>query len=146
MGNIDALRDWGHAKDYVRMQWMMLQQDQPEVFEIAIGKQYSVRQFIEWSASEQGMQLRWEGIGVNEVGYLEFGVLNLESARPISSALTPATSALPKSKPFSATRPRPRLNSDGCPKSPHKKCAKKWAPTTWPKPSNTRCLSSMGTA
>ncbi|MDB5867973.1 MAG: GDP-mannose 4,6-dehydratase [Polaromonas sp.] len=69
MGNIDALRDWGHAKDYVRMQWMMLQQDQPEDFVIATGVQYSVRQFIEWSATELGMQLRWEGQGVNEVGY-----------------------------------------------------------------------------
>jgi GDPmannose 4,6-dehydratase len=69
MGNIDALRDWGHAKDYVRMQWMMLQQDQPEDFVIATGKQYSVRQFIEWSAAELGMQLRWDGQGVNEVGY-----------------------------------------------------------------------------
>ena len=69
MGNIDALRDWGHAKDFVRMQWLMLQQDQPEDFVIATGKQYSVRQFIEWSAAELGMQLRWEGIGIKEVGY-----------------------------------------------------------------------------
>jgi GDPmannose 4,6-dehydratase len=69
MGNIDALRDWGHAKDYVRMQWMMLQQDQPEDFVIAAGVQYSVRQFIEWTAVELGMQLRWEGEGVNEVAY-----------------------------------------------------------------------------
>ena len=83
MGNIDALRDWGHAKDYVRMQWMMLQQDQPEDFVIATGKQYSVRQFIEWTAAELGMPLRWEGTGVNEVGYLEPCDLNLESARPI---------------------------------------------------------------
>jgi GDPmannose 4,6-dehydratase len=69
MGNIDALRDWGHAKDYVRMQWMMLQQDQAEDFVIATGIQYSVRQFIEWTAEELGMTLRWEGEGVNEVGY-----------------------------------------------------------------------------
>jgi GDPmannose 4,6-dehydratase len=69
MGNIDALRDWGHAKDYVRMQWMMLQQDQPDDFVIATGKQYSVRQFIEWAAAELGMQLRWEGSGVDEVAY-----------------------------------------------------------------------------
>ena len=69
MGNIDALRDWGHAKDYVRMQWMMLQQDQPEDFVIATGVQYSVRQFIEWSAAELGMKIRWEGEGVSEVGY-----------------------------------------------------------------------------
>ena len=69
MGNIDALRDWGHAKDYVRMQWMMLQQDQAEDFVIATGVQYSVRQFIEWTATALGLQLRWEGTGVNEVAY-----------------------------------------------------------------------------
>ncbi len=69
MGNIDALRDWGHAKDYVRMQWMMLQQDQPEDFVIATGVQYSVRQFINWTAEALGMQLRWEGEAVNEVAY-----------------------------------------------------------------------------
>lgn len=69
MGNIDALRDWGHAKDYVRMQWMMLQQEKPEDFVIATGLQYSVRQFIEWSATELGMPLHWVGEGVNEVGY-----------------------------------------------------------------------------
>ena len=69
MGNIDALRDWGHAKDYVRMQWMMLQQEQAEDFVIATGVQYSVRQFIEWTAEELGMSLRWEGEGIDEVGY-----------------------------------------------------------------------------
>jgi len=69
MGNIDALRDWGHAKDYVRMQWMMLQQDQPEDFVIATGVQYSVRQFIEWTAAALGMQIRWDGKGVDEVAY-----------------------------------------------------------------------------
>jgi GDPmannose 4,6-dehydratase len=59
MGNIDALRDWGHAKDYMRMQWMMLQQTEAEVFVIATGVQYSVRQFIEWIGAELGMQIRW---------------------------------------------------------------------------------------
>jgi GDPmannose 4,6-dehydratase len=68
MGNIDALRDWGHAKDYVRMQWLMMQQDQPEDFVIATGVQYSVRQFIEWSAKELGIRLRFEGSGTSEVG------------------------------------------------------------------------------
>jgi GDPmannose 4,6-dehydratase len=67
MGNLDALRDWGHAKDYVRMQWMMLQQDNPEDFVIATGVQYSVRQFIVWSASELGITLEFQGQGVNEV-------------------------------------------------------------------------------
>ena len=69
MGNIDALRDWGHAKDYVRMQWMMLQQGSAEDFVIATGVQYSVRQFIEKAAAALLMPLRWEGTGVNEVGY-----------------------------------------------------------------------------
>ena len=68
MGNIDALRDWGHAKDYVKMQWMMLQQDKPEDFVIATGVQYTVRQFIEWSANELGVKLRFEGSDINECG------------------------------------------------------------------------------
>lgn len=68
MGNMDALRDWGHAKDYVRMQWMMLQQDAAEDFVIATGKQYSVREFITWSAAELGLTLAFEGEGVDEVG------------------------------------------------------------------------------
>ena len=67
MGNLDALRDWGHAKDYVRMQWMMLQQEVPDDFVIATGVQYSVRQFIEWSASELGVKLKFEGNGVDEI-------------------------------------------------------------------------------
>ena len=66
MGNINALRDWGHAKDYMRMQWMMLQQDTPDDFVIATGVQYSVRQFIEWSATELGITLKFAGSGVNE--------------------------------------------------------------------------------
>jgi GDPmannose 4,6-dehydratase len=66
MGNLDALRDWGHAKDYVRMQWLMLQQDTPEDFVIATGQQYSVRQFIAWSAAELGIELAFEGEGVDE--------------------------------------------------------------------------------
>ena len=66
MGNMDALRDWGHAKDYVRMQWMMLQQEKADDFVIATGVQYSVRQFIQWSAEELGVTLKFEGQGVNE--------------------------------------------------------------------------------
>ncbi len=68
MGNLDALRDWGHAKDYVRMQWMMLQQQQAEDFVIATGVQYSVRQFIQWSAAELGITLQFEGHGIEERG------------------------------------------------------------------------------
>ncbi len=71
MGNLDALRDWGHAKDYVRMQWMMLQQDKADDFVIATGQQYSVRQFIHWSAQELGVKLKFEGTGVHETGIVE---------------------------------------------------------------------------
>jgi len=71
MGNMDALRDWGHAKDYVRMQWMMLQQGKPEDFVIATGVQYSVREFITWSAKELGITLRFEGEGVDEKGIVD---------------------------------------------------------------------------
>ncbi len=66
LGNMDALRDWGHAKDYVRMQWMMLQQDKPQDFVIATGVQYSVREFVEKSAAQLGVTLAFEGQGVNE--------------------------------------------------------------------------------
>jgi GDPmannose 4,6-dehydratase len=68
MGNLNALRDWGHAKDYVRMQWMMLQQDKPEDFVIATGVQYSVRQFIQWSATQLGLVLTFQGEGIDECG------------------------------------------------------------------------------
>jgi len=67
LGNMSALRDWGHAKDYVEMQWLMLQQDKPEDFVIATGVQYSVRQFVEFSAAELGITLRFSGEGVDEV-------------------------------------------------------------------------------
>ena len=68
LGNLSSLRDWGHARDYVEMQWLMLQQEQPEDFVIATGVQYSVRQFVEFAAAELGIQLRWQGEGENEVG------------------------------------------------------------------------------
>jgi GDPmannose 4,6-dehydratase len=71
MGNIDALRDWGHAKDYVRMQWLMLQQDKPEDFVIATGVQYTVREFIQKSAKQLGITLRFEGHGATEKAIVE---------------------------------------------------------------------------
>ncbi len=69
LGNMDALRDWGHAKDYVEMQWLMLQQDTPEDFVIATGVQYSVRDFVNAAAKELNMQITWRGTGVEEKGY-----------------------------------------------------------------------------
>ena len=69
LGNLDAKRDWGHAKDYVEMQWLMLQQELPEDFVIATGVQYSVRDFVNEAAQELGIHIRWEGQGVDEKGY-----------------------------------------------------------------------------
>ena len=68
LGNLDALRDWGHARDYVEMQWLMLQQDQAEDFVIATGIQYSVRDFVNAAAEELGMHISWKGEGIDEVG------------------------------------------------------------------------------
>ena len=70
LGNLDSKRDWGHAKDYVEVQWLMLQQGQPDDYVIATGVQYSVRDFINAASRELGMQIRWEGRGVEEIGYL----------------------------------------------------------------------------
>ena len=68
LGNLDARRDWGHARDYVRAQWLMLQQDVAEDFVIATGVQFSVRDFVVAAGAELGMQIKWQGQGVNEVG------------------------------------------------------------------------------
>jgi GDPmannose 4,6-dehydratase len=87
MGNLDALRDWGHAKDYVRMQWMMLQQGEPEDFVIATGVQYSVRQFIQWSAEELGVTLRFEGHGLEEVAIVEHIVGDKAPALRVGQAI-----------------------------------------------------------
>ncbi|RJX30698.1 MAG: GDP-mannose 4,6-dehydratase [Oxalobacter sp.] len=73
LGNLNAKRDWGHARDYVEMQWLMLQQETPEDYVIATGEQHSVREFIEIAAKELGMNVRWEGEGVDEKGYDEKG-------------------------------------------------------------------------
>jgi len=78
MGNLDSLRDWGHAKDYVRMQWMMLQQEKPEDFVIATGIQHSVRDFIIWSAEELGIEIEFIGSGIEEVGVVK-NISNPES-------------------------------------------------------------------
>lgn len=71
LGNLDAKRDWGHARDYVRMQWLMLQQDKPEDYVIATGEQFSVRDFILWTAEELGVVLRFEGTGTEERGIVD---------------------------------------------------------------------------
>jgi GDPmannose 4,6-dehydratase len=73
LGNLDALRDWGHARDYVEAQWLMLQQEAPEDFVIASGVQYSVRDFVNAAADELGIRIRWQGAGADEKGYDEAG-------------------------------------------------------------------------
>jgi GDPmannose 4,6-dehydratase len=90
LGNMDALRDWGHAKDYVEMQWLMLQQDTPEDFVIATGKQYSVRRFVEVAAAELGLTLRWEGSGEAEIGIvasIDDKGLNLRTDNLVNKAI-----------------------------------------------------------
>jgi GDPmannose 4,6-dehydratase len=71
IGNLDAMRDWGHAKDYVQMQWLMLQQDGPEDYVIATGKQHSVREFVDLAAGKLGISLTWQGQGAEEIGLVE---------------------------------------------------------------------------
>ncbi len=88
LGNLDSLRDWGHARDYVEMQWLMLQQEQPEDFVIATGVQYSVRDFVNAAARELHMDLRWEGHGSAEVGYW--------TNRPAGSPTTPIVAVDPR--------------------------------------------------
>ena len=87
MGNIDALRDWGHAKDYVRMQWMMLQQDEARDYVIATGKQYSVREFIIWTANELGIEIEFRGSGIDEVGVVTAVSGNLAPAITIGQEI-----------------------------------------------------------
>jgi len=70
LGNLDSIRDWGHARDYVRMQWLMLQQERPQDYVIATGEQHSVREFLQWAAADLGIELRFEGQGVDERGFV----------------------------------------------------------------------------
>lgn len=88
LGNMNALRDWGHARDYVEAQWLMLQQTEPEDFVIASGVQYSVRDFVNAAAGELGIKLRWEGEGVNEIGIVDdLGGFKLESGLKVDDVV-----------------------------------------------------------
>lgn len=95
MGNIHAKRDWGHARDYVEMMWLMLQQDQPEDFVIATGQQKTVKDFIEIAATEMGIQMGWKGQGVEEIGFVQ--EVDAQKVRSIAS-LTDATANLKELK------------------------------------------------
>lgn len=100
LGNMDALRDWGHAKDYVEMQWLMLQQEKPEDFVIATGVQYSVRDFVNTAAKELDMHIRWEGKGVDEKGFL------IDSHSPAGGNPENETDSMAKTKPIVQVDPR----------------------------------------
>ena len=89
LGNLNAKRDWGHAKDYVEIQWLMLQQEKPEDFVIATGEQHSVREFVDAAAGELGMKIRWEGDRVKEVGILASVLRTPHSA--LSAESSPVT-------------------------------------------------------
>tara|TARA_B100000242_G_scaffold294302_1_gene276189 strand:+ start:2622 stop:3728 length:1107 start_codon:yes stop_codon:yes gene_type:complete len=86
MGNLNALRDWGHAKDYVKMQWLMLQQKSPEDYVISSGEQHSVREFIQWSCEELGIEIGFKGEGENEEGYVK--KISSEISTPLKSGDT----------------------------------------------------------
>ena len=113
MGNIDALRDWGHAKDYVRMQWMMLQQSTARDYVIATGKQYSVREFITWTANALGIDIEFKGSGIDEIGVVTD--ISGDMAPKISVGqeivkIDPLTSDRQKLTRFLGTPQRQRLN------------------------------------
>jgi GDPmannose 4,6-dehydratase len=123
MGNIDSLRDWGHAKDYVRMQWMMLQQDEPEDYVIATGVQYSVREFITWAAQDLGMTLKFMGTGVDEVAVID----SVEGNR---APMVKEGQVVMRIDPR-YFRPAEVETLLGNPRSPRERCAGRWSrPTT----------------
>lgn len=129
MGNLDALRDWGHAKDYVRMQWMMLQCDTPEDFVIATGKQYSVREFITWAAEDLGIELEFRGSGIDEIAVVaSVSGDKAPALSPVMSSCgsTRAISAPPRSRRCWATRPRHVSAWAGSRRSRQGKCVLKW--------------------
>ena len=100
LGNLDALRDWGHAKDYVEMQWLMLQQEKPVDYVIATGKQYSVRHFVETAARKIGLEISWKGVGVEEKGYDQNGncLIKVDPAYFRPTEVSTLLGTLPKPK------------------------------------------------
>ena len=129
MGNIDALRDWGHAKDYVRMQWMMLQQEKPEDYVIATGKQFSVRDFIIWSANALGIQIDFKGSGVDEVGFVKDVTGDMAPQVKVGQEIVridPRYFRPSEVETFLATLQKQSLNWGGNQKLLRSKCALKW--------------------
>jgi GDPmannose 4,6-dehydratase len=133
MGNIDSLRDWGHAKDYVRMQWMMLQQDTPEDFVIATGVQYSVREFIEWSGRELGLTIEFSGAGVEEIGTVTAIEGDLAPALCVGDVvmrIDPRYFRPAEVETLLGDPTKAKVILAGCPRLPPRKCAQRWSPKT----------------
>ena len=127
LGNLDARRDWGHARDYVRAQWLMLQQAIPEDFVIATGSQFSVRDFVIAAGALLGMKLEWRGEGVDETG------VDASTGRRLCG-WTRVTSVPPRSRRCSAIRPKHARSWDG-PRRPH---SPNWLPKWWKRISRSR--------
>lgn len=129
LGNMDALRDWGHAKDYVRMQWMMLQQEEADDFVIATGVQYSVREFVRWSAAELGVGLQFEGDGVNERAVVVSIAGAMAPALKVGDVIVkvdPRYFRPAEVETFLEIQARRRKSWVGFLKSPLSKCAPRW--------------------
>ena len=120
MGNLNAKRDWGHAKDYVEAMYLMLQQEIPEDYVIATGKQFSVREFCEAVFKELGVEIVWKGSGVDEKG------IDKKSGERLWLKLTRVISGPTEVESLLATRPKQRRNSDGKRRSVLKNWLKKW--------------------
>ena len=145
LGNLNAKRDWGHARDYVEMQWLMLQQEKPDDFVIATGRQFSVRDFGNAAAAEMGLTLTWQGEGVDETGTVAAVDPDRLAGPPATgrgwnAASSPATSLCgwiraisgPRRwKPCWATRPRPSRSWAGSPKPRLKSWWRRWPAKTW---------------
>jgi GDP-L-fucose synthase len=139
LGNLSSLRDWGHARDYVEMQWLMLQQEQPEDFVIATGVQYSVRQFVEFAAAELGIQLRWEGEGENEVGIVA-AVTNKDAKVKVGDTIVkvdPRYFRPTEVETLLGDPTKAKENSGGYPRPRWPNSFRKWSRLTTPLPNAT---------
>ena len=125
LGNLDALRDWGHARDYVEMQWLMLQQDQAEDFVIATGIQYSVRDFVNAAAEELDMRINWNGEGIDEIGVIEHYIRESQRQASLSVSIR-VIFVLPRLRPCLAIQPRQGKNWAGCRRPLLRNLSGKW--------------------
>ena len=149
LGNMDALRDWGHAKDYVRMQWMMLQQDQADDFVIATGKQISVREFVKMSAREAGIELTFSGSDIDEIATIS-AITDAQKAPAakvgdIIVRVDPRYFRPAEVETLLGDPAKAKEKLGWTPKSPSRKCARKWSLQILIPPAKTLCLENTAT-